>query len=231
MNFENSILDIANEFDLKSKNLIFLMTKNNKHISPDQLLSNILIDNNLNKNDIASCNQTHSNNVQYINAPKKCKNTDGLVTNIDNGMFLMIQTADCIPIFIIDEHSGLMGLVHSGWRGTYKNIISNAVSLFIKNGSYNQNIKVYLGPSIKSCCYEVKDDVSKFFNAKYITKVNNKKYLDLFLKVEDDLVKEGVNKKNILKSKICTYDNQNYCSYRRDNKYSGRMYSMVGAIQ
>ena len=49
-----------------------------------------------------SCIQTHSNNVKYIDKPGTYKNVDGLVTNLENKIKLVIQTADCVPIFITD---------------------------------------------------------------------------------------------------------------------------------
>ena len=91
-----------------------------------------------------------------------------------------------------------------------------------------KDIKIYLGPSIKSCCYEIKSDVAKYFDQKFIIKNNQKLFLDLESKINDDLFKMGVKHTNIFMSNICTYENKNFCSYRRDYNKSGRMYSIIG---
>ena len=61
-----------------------------------------------------------------------------------------------------------IGLVHSGWKGTSESIILSAISIFSNYGSTEKDIKIYLGPSIKSCCYEIKNDVAKYFDQKFI---------------------------------------------------------------
>ena len=176
---------------------------------------------------IASCIQTHSSNVQYIDKPGVYKDTDGIVTHLNNKIPLVIQTADCVPIFILDNNKGFIGLVHSGWKGTSKSIILSALSIFFDRGSDANDIKVYLGPCIKSCCYEIKNDVAKFFDEKFLNKNKNQIFLDLESKIKSDLLSIGVKNSNIFNSNICTYENKNFCSYRRDNKKAGRMYSII----
>ena len=90
-------------------------------------LNEFLKNNAISGNNIASCNQIHSDNVLYITKPKLYKNIDGLITHMNTNIILKIQTADCIPIFIIDEVSKLIGLIHSGWKGTKKGIIVRAI--------------------------------------------------------------------------------------------------------
>ena len=183
--------------------------------------------NKLESEETASCVQTHSNNVKYIDKPGIYRNVDGLVTNLENKIKLVIQTADCVPIFITDLKKKNVGLVHSGWKGTANSIIISAISIFINEGSDIKDISVYLGPCIKKCCYEIKDDVSKFFDNKFIIKKNKMQFLDLESKIFDDVLKIGLSEKKLFKSNICTFENKNFCSFRRDNKNSGRMYSYL----
>jgi len=183
--------------------------------------------NKLESKKIASCVQTHSNNVKYVDKPGIYRNVDGLVTNLENKIKLVIQTADCVPIFITDLKKKNVGLVHSGWKGTANSIIVSAISVFINEGSDIKDISVYLGPCIKKCCYEIKDDVSKFFDNKFIIKKNKMQFLDLESKIFDDVLRIGLSEKKLFKSNICTFENKNFCSFRRDNKNSGRMYSYL----
>ena len=211
--FDDIILNLNNEFNLKGNHPLMLISKADVRDV---------------ENKIASCLQTHSNNVKYIKKSGLYKNIDGLVTHIDNNIYLMIQTADCMPIFMIDNIKGMIGLVHSGWKGTSNSIILSATSIFSNYGSRIDDIEIYIGPSIKSCCYEIKYDVAKYFNPKFIIKNNQKSFLDLEKKVRYDLCEVGVKSSNIFISDICTYENKNFCSYRRDNDKSGRMYSIIG---
>ena len=211
--FGDIILNLNDEFNSRGDNPLMLISKNNIK--------------NKEKN-IASCVQIHSNHVKYINEAGLYKNTDGLVTHMNNNIYLVIQTADCVPIFMLDSIKGLIGLVHSGWRGTSKSIISSAISIFSDYGSSKDDIKIYLGPSIKSCCYEIKEDVAKYFNKKFIIKNNQKLFLDLESKINNDLSKIGIKHDNIFISNICTYENKIFCSYRRDYDKAGRMYSIIG---
>ena len=222
----NSIVDLKNKLDIKKNNLNAFITKKNKKESSTVILEKSLMYYNYESNNIASCNQVHSNKVQFIKKSGIYQNTDGLVCAFDSKLILLIQTADCVPIFILDDIKGLMGLVHSGWRGTYKNIIKSALSIFFDRGSKKNNIKIYLGPSIKQCCYEIKEDVFKYFDKKYIIVKENSSYLNLIDKIQDDILLEGIDEHNVCSSKVCTFEDKNYYSYRRGD--NGRIYSAIG---
>ena len=222
----NSIVDLKNKLDIKKNNLNAFITKRNKKESSTVILEKSLMYYNYESNNIASCNQVHSNKVQFIKKSGIYQNTDGLVCAFDSKLILLIQTADCVPIFILDDIKGLMGLVHSGWRGTYKNIIKSALSIFFNQGSKKNNIKIYLGPSIKQCCYEIKEDVFQYFNKKYITEKENSYYLNLIDKIKDDILLEGIDEHNIRSSEVCTFEDKDYYSYRRGD--NGRIYSAIG---
>ena len=207
----NIILNLKDTFNLGANNLTMVVSKVKFEVE-----------------NTASCIQTHSNHVQYIDKPGIYKDTDGLITNIKNNIYLTIQTADCVPIFIIDNRKEMIGLVHSGWKGTSQGIILSAISIFSDYGSNLNDVQVYLGPFIKSCCYEIKNDVAQFFDDKFIICDNNKLFLCLDLKIKSDLLNVGVQNSNIFISDICTYENKKFCSYRRDQDTAGRMYSIIG---
>ena len=177
---------------------------------------------------IASCNQIHSDKVLYIDKPGVYAKSDGLVTKCSNNIVLKIQTADCVPISMYDPDKQLIGLLHSGWKGTKNSICNNAIKIFVENGSNLDNIKVFLGPSIQKCCYEVKNDVSKQFNQRYIIKINDKQFLDMQSKIKDDLILNGIYKNNISISDICTHENEGCYSYRKEGESAGRMYTILG---
>tara|TARA_B100001996_G_scaffold333087_1_gene282522 strand:- start:63 stop:731 length:669 start_codon:yes stop_codon:yes gene_type:complete len=210
-----------------NQDIIAFSTLKNNQYSSEKILSKSLEKYNINK--IASCKQTHSDNVLFVDSEGVYSNSDGLITAIESNVFLQIQTADCVPIYICDFETGLIGLIHSGWKGTYNQIIKNAINLFFEKGSLDCNIQVFLGPSIQQCCYEIKNDVAFFFSDKYLILKKDKIYLNLQSKIIDDLLALNIQAGNINKIEDCTFHNNNFYSYRRD-KSSGRIYSILGFI-
>jgi len=168
--------------------------------------------------------QVHDNRVQVITKPGFYTDTDGLITQVP-GVVLTIQTADCVPIFLYEPIKRVIGLVHAGWRGTYKNITSNVINAMIKNCSAKaEKINAFFGPSIGPCCYKVGDNVIEKFSSKYI--YNN--YLNLWLCLYDQLLETGCIPENIHMSRLCTacYPEW-FFSHRRDNGKTGRMIAFI----
>jgi len=56
---------------------------------------------------------------------------------------------------------------------------------------------------------------------------NNKYFADLHAQVRLQLLKYKISENNIHLSNICTFENQDCCSYRRDGENAGRMYSFM----
>ena len=84
---------------------------------------------------------------------------DGLITD-QPGRLLGIQTADCVPIIIIDPVKPAVGVFHAGWRGTVASIVDAGVAkLSAAYGSRPEDLLAAVGPSIGACCYAVGDEV------------------------------------------------------------------------
>jgi YfiH family protein len=172
--------------------------------------------------------QIHSENVLFVNSSGEFEDCDGLITDHPN-IVLSLQTADCIPIFLYDMVTGLRGLIHAGWRGVIGGIACNAIELMIKHQSTVDNIQVLLGPSICKHCFEVGAEVAAQFDGNCVIAGKNEKYFaDLHAQVSLQLLKYKISENNIHFSKICTFENQDCSSYRRDGENAGRMYSFMG---
>ena len=52
---------------------------------------------------------------------------DGLMTDVP-GVLLGIQTADCVPVMVVDTMKRVLGVFHAGWRGTVAGIVEAGVS-------------------------------------------------------------------------------------------------------
>lgn len=162
----------------------------------------------------------HGNRVAIVDGvseTKKIDNCDALVTN-NQQQLLLITVADCLPIFFYDEVREVIALAHAGWRGVLANIASEVIKVF-KNHyhSHPHNISVYIGPHIKDCHFEVKEDVASNFNELDIIKKGNKLYINLAQIVSRQLVNAGILANNINISSECSYClNDKYFSFRRD---------------
>ena len=197
---------------------------------------NIISENfNFDTKNIIKTKQTHSNNIFEIkNIEKNLVDIDGLITNYKNRA-LTISFADCICMMLYDPKNNVISNVHSGWKGTTKRIIQNAVYKMIKD--YNckvGNIICTIGPAIKKDHFIVNDDVTKIFEKELsdICKKNNiiertdmTNEKGIQYKVDNILANKillremGLLEKNILDCEICTVcDKEKFHSYRVEGK-------------
>jgi len=190
----------------------------------------------LNYKNIVTLKQIHSNIVVNIEKTDKGKGAlnyeesvaeaDGMVTSEKN-IPLVIFTADCIPIFFFETKNKIIGIAHAGWKGSLNNIVSEIIKKIVEKNGKPENIIAILGPGIKKCCYEIKNDLLSLFDEKYITNSNNKFYLDLYKLNIDNLINSGVLQQNIYETDFCTSCNVNLCfSYRKEGE-TGRMASVI----
>jgi len=183
----------------------------------------------VNQSRLVHANQIHSANIAIVDEPGLIRQTDGYITQTKN-IFLIISTADCYPILIYDNSNEIACALHAGWRGTQKKIAENAVSILAeKFGSNPAELAVFIGPGISKKNFEVGKDVSEMFDDKYVTRRDEKYFVDILADNVDQLVSSGVKKGNIEHSRLCTYEEKNYLhSYRRDREKSGRMFTVIG---
>lgn len=86
---------------------------------------------------------------------------DAQVTNVKN-LPLIVYTADCVPILLVDPVSKVIGSVHAGWRGTVAGIAAKTVEKMVEvYGCLPENIHAAIGPSIGPDNYEVDEGVIK----------------------------------------------------------------------
>lgn len=177
--------------------------------------------------------QIHSDIVNVINKENINQKIDGdaLVTNIA-GVPLLIFTADCVPIAIIDKKNKAIGLAHAGWRGTYERIGQKTIEFMKKEYDTNcEDVVCVIGPSIGPCCYEVSEELIEKFNTnltnceeKFYIIEEGKYYLDLWKINEYILKSSGVNEKNIINLNLCSSCNeQDFHSYRKHDKTQKRI--------
>ena len=185
-------------------------------------------------------NQTHSDHISIIthttsrgwdNIDTIINSSDALITN-QKGVMLTILTADCVPILLFDPKQKVVSAIHSGWKGTKQQITLKVVEKMQKEFNSNPvDIIAGVAPSIGRCCYEVDWGVAQYFQEynNAFDKIGEKYMLDLPYINKSQLLKAGLQEKNIELSNICTAcEVDRYFSYRKENGCSGRFMSMIG---
>jgi len=112
--------------------------------------------------------QIHSDIIHCVDSvPHEPIFGDGLVTAAP-GLLLAVQTADCLPVILVDAKRHAVGVFHAGWRGTVKRIVEKGVGEMIRCfGSRPRDLRAAIGPGIQGCCYEVGEEVRTKFESQF----------------------------------------------------------------
>lgn len=172
--------------------------------------------------DMVLSDQTHTTNVRVVTEadrgkgiikPQDYTDVDGMITNVP-GLVLVTSYADCVPLYFVDPVKRVIGLSHSGWKGTVGHMGARTVeqmhSVF---GCEPSDLVAAIGPSICQSCYEVSEDVADAFRQAFtptqaeavlIDKGNGKYQLDLWKANWYVLTDSGLLPENIAVTDICT---------------------------
>jgi YfiH family protein len=117
---------------------------------------------------LATMRQIHSDRIRYIAVePETPLFADGMITDTP-GVLLAVQTADCLPVVLVDPKKRAVGVFHAGWRGTIKRIVQKGVgAMRYSFGTRSRDIRAAIGPGIHSCCYEVGAEVRAQFESQF----------------------------------------------------------------
>lgn len=188
-----------------------------------------------NVNEVVYLHQIHSDNVFVFNDNAKEfieKEGDAIVTNKEN-VIIGAFTADCVPVVLVDEVEGVIAAIHSGWKGTFNSITKKSIEKMIQEyGTRIENIKVYIGPHIRQCCYEVSEELKERFLDK--TKIDenelfNGRNLSMERCILEDLRSLKIEEDNIYTINLCTYCEEEIklFSYRKSVGTYGRLFTFA----
>lgn len=112
--------------------------------------------------------QIHSDAVHvFFNGEEQAPNADAAMTR-EQGLLLAVQTADCVPILLVDTRQRVVAAVHAGWRGTLARIAVKALGrMRLEFGTRPGDVIAALGPAIGRCCYEVGPEVAQAFSGQF----------------------------------------------------------------
>jgi YfiH family protein len=92
---------------------------------------------------------------------------DGIISQ-EPGLLIAVQTADCIPVLVVDPVLRVVGAFHAGWRGTVERIVELGVrKMQLQYGSEPSTLTAAIGPGIGACCYTVGQEVLDRFAANF----------------------------------------------------------------
>jgi polyphenol oxidase len=202
--------------------------------------------------------QIHSDLIHSFSAPSVDPlSGDASITNATN-LLLAVQTADCVPILLVDPKKRAVAAIHAGWRGTLARIAAKTVGRMQQEfGSKPSDLLAAIGPSIGQCCYEVGVELVTKFTAQFtdaaeyfdeprtgdepnpIQWLNMKPpghqpppknvHLDLRKANVSQLKAAGIRAANIHVSDLCTACNTDLLfSYRREGPITGRLMAVIG---
>ena len=127
----------------------------------------------------------------------------------ERGIILTVSVADCVPIFMAHP-SGVVGILHSGWRGTVARIVDAGLKGFGRLGLATDELKVHLGPAICGRCYEVSAEVRAELTGQPVNRAGN---VDIRSLIAEQARDAGVL--DVTVSADCTKcDNDRYFSHR-----------------
>ncbi|HVR70936.1 MAG TPA: peptidoglycan editing factor PgeF [Vicinamibacteria bacterium] len=146
------------------------------------------------------------------------------------GDILGIETADCLPVLVVDPRRQAVAAAHAGWRGTAAGVARAAVEALLRGGSAPGDLLAALGPGIGPCCYEVGDELRAAFAPAFLRDgPRGRAHLDVRAANRAQLERSGLRPDRIHSLDHCTRCRGDlYHSYRRDGKAAGRMINFVG---
>jgi polyphenol oxidase len=117
---------------------------------------------------LVTLRQVHSDIIHCVaSVPDEPLAGDGMITATP-GLLLAIQTADCLPVILVDTKRHAVGVFHAGWRGTVRRIVEKGVGEMTRCfGSRPRDLKAAIGPGIQGCCYEVGEEVRTKFESQF----------------------------------------------------------------
>ncbi|HEY9811802.1 MAG TPA: peptidoglycan editing factor PgeF [Halomicronema sp.] len=182
--------------------------------------------------DIENPPSSESETVTYPEA-------DGLVTK-QSQQAVWVASADCTPVLIADTQTGLVGAVHSGWRGTAAKIVPQAILRMEEQGCRLEDLRIAMGPAIAGEVYQVSEDVAEAVCASLMAASDSEKLPSMLQEILDSPVLDdpepgkvrldvrrvislqlehlGVAPEQVAIAPYCTYQTpEHFFSYRRDN--------------
>jgi hypothetical protein len=189
--------------------------------------------------------QVHGTVIRYVTEADrrmpplsvKPEDCDGLITDRPE-VPLCVFSADCVPVLFHEPERGLVCAVHSGWKGTVKDMMGAAVQAVRDMGGRAELLRAAVGPAISRCCFETGPEVKEAVEALLGPDaeglcppeegVPGKYMVDLKETNRRRLLQLGLRPENIDVSEDCTMCMSDvYWSHRASKGVRGTMASVI----
>lgn len=194
-------------------------------------------------NDFVCAFQTHSANFYKAAQADKGRGSDTMDTAVPDtdalytyepNLLLCCFSADCVPVTFYNETTGLIGIIHSGWQGTVKEITPRVLEHLVRFEQCNpDDLTVWIGSALSQEKFEVDKEVYEKFKVlgyaddyMYYNEKTQKYHIDNQLVVKKQCQRKGVKEQKITIERTCTFQSPDGFSYRQDKK-CGRHLSFI----
>ena len=166
---------------------------------------------------VIDANQVHEADVSIVDSTFVNKPVaDSLVTSVPN-IALLIKHADCQSCLLFDPEHRVIANVHSGWRGSAKNIYRATIEkMHVHWKTRPEALLACIGPSLGPCHAEFLD-WEKLLPPSFAPFRRADDHFDFWAISRHQLLSCGLAPLNIEIARICTYCHpEQFFSYRRD---------------
>jgi YfiH family protein len=187
---------------------------------------------------VITVNQVHGENILKVDALNyqnvRDVHADAMITDVP-GLAIGVETADCVPVLLVDPLKNVVAAVHAGWRSTVKKIVQKTINRMCEEfGAEPSRMIAAIGPAIGPECYEVDEPVMgpvkeafSFWETVTTTRGADRWSLDLAGANRMELLQVGLAEKNIHALGMCTSCRKDlFYSYRAEGR-TGRMLSVI----
>jgi len=152
---------------------------------------------------------------------------DALITDVP-GVYLLIQTADCQAVMLVDPQQRVVANIHCGWRGSVTDIIGHTVSRMISAfGCDPVQMIAAIGPSLGPCCAEFVNYKKEIPRQLWPFRVGAH-HFDFWRISRHQLTTAGLVENNVHSPGICTRCNPHLFFSYRAARETGRFAALIG---
>lgn len=170
------------------------------------------------------------------------KGYDGASSDLDSPALVGLRAADCVPVLAVHTELKAYAALHAGWKGAAAGILPNLLGSWQKMGGHPSAVRLALGPGIRECCFEVREDCLSRFEPAHLTGAvkthGEAAHLDLVRVLMAQAGGYGIAETQIETLPYCTYCYQDdggghpFASYRRgghlNQRTDGRNLAFIG---
>lgn len=142
---------------------------------------------------------------------------DAIITHLSN-VLVFVMVADCNPILLYDRKNGVVSVIHAGRKGVFDGILPSVFKRMSEvYGTRVEDCLMYVGASIRSCCYEVGEEIRIQAEILGFSDVFQGRNLDLIACLKQQSENLGLKPKQIEISPFCSSCEGGLYSYRREH--------------